>query len=306
MSAFLLWAGLLSAAVLCRARPWLARQSARAAIAWTLLLLAGTVALLSEVVFQLGQFWTIQFGAPSTILPASHWRFVLPNALLALLIGGMMLRYFYVAHQWRRSVELEARARVHALQARIRPHFLFNSMNTIASLTRTHPVQAEAAIEDLADLFRVSLGDARSQLTFAAEVEVARTYERIEQLRLGDRLQVRWDIEQVPAGTLVPALLLQPLLENAIGHGIEPLPQGGTVDVRGRLDGPSVVLEVTNPRPAGASSPQRKGTRMALDNIRQRLELAFPGHSSVEVDDAATRYTVRLRFPSRGEDARPS
>jgi len=315
MSAFLLWAGLLSAAVLCRARPWLARQSARAAIAWTQLLLAGTVALLSEAVFQLGQFWTIQFGAPSTILPVSHWRFVLPNALLALLIGGMMLRYFYVAHQWRRSVELEARARVHALQARIRPHFLFNSMNTIASLTRTHPMQAEAAIEDLADLFRVSLGDARSQLTFADEVEIARTYARIEQLRLGDRLQVRWDIEQVPAGTLVPALLLQPLLENAIGHGIEPLPQGGTVDVRGRLEGPSVVLEVTNPRAAGASPPQRKGNRMALDNIRQRLELAFPGHSSVEVDDAATRYTVRLRFPGSGddragaaadEDARPS
>lgn len=309
MSAFLLWAGLLSAAVLCRARPWLARQPPLAGIVWTLLLLACTVALLSEAVFRLGQVWALQFGTPSTILPASHWRFVLPNVLLAFLIGGIMLRYFYVAHQWRRSVELEARARVHALQARIRPHFLFNSMNTIASLTRTHPVQAEAAIEDLADLFRVSLGDGRSQLTFAAEVEVARTYERIEQLRLGERLQVRWEVDQVPPRTIVPALLLQPLLENAIGHGIEPLPQGGTVDVRGRLDGPSVVLEVTNPKPAGASPPERKGNRMALDNIRQRLELAFPGHSSVDVDDAATRYTVRLRFPSGSDDragARPS
>jgi two-component system sensor histidine kinase AlgZ len=302
MSAFLLWAGLLSAAVLCRARPWLARQPARAAIGWTLLLLAGTVAALSEAVFRLGQYWTIQAGTPSTLLPASHWRFVLPNALLAVLIGGVMLRYFYVAHQWRRSVELEARARVHALQARIRPHFLFNSMNTIASLTRTHPAQAEAAIEDLSDLFRVSLGEARSHLAFATEVEVARTYERIEQLRLGDRLQVRWDVDPVPAHTMVPALLLQPLLENAIGHGVERLPGGGAVDVRGRVDGASIVLEVSNPRPADTAPPQRKGHQMALDNIRQRLELAFPGRSSVDIDETAARYTVRLRFPRDSED----
>ena len=300
-SAFLLWAGLLCAAVLCRTRPWLAQKNLRAGIAWSLLLMVGTVALLSEVVYLLGRLWAARLGVPSAILPDAHWRFVLPNALIAAVVGALALRYFYVSQQWRRSVELEARARIRALQARIRPHFLFNSMNTIASLTRSNPAQAEAAIEDLSDLFRVSLSDARAQITLQEEVEIARTYQRIEQLRLGNRLHVRWDVDALPPRCVVPSLLLQPLLENAIGHGVEPLPQGGIVDVRGWLEAGTVLLEVTNPKPTGATAPLRRGHRMALDNIRQRLELAFPGRATVEVDEAAGRYSVRLRFP-HGED----
>jgi two-component system, LytTR family, sensor histidine kinase AlgZ len=301
-SAFLLWAGLLCAAVLCRSRSWLAGKSLRAGIAWSLLLMVGTVAVLSEAVYLLGLLWASRLGAPSVILPDSHWRFVLPNVLIAAVVSALALRYFYVSQQWRRSVELEARARIHALQARIRPHFLFNSMNTIASLTRSNPAQAEAAIEDLSDLFRVSLSDARAQITLQEEIEIARTYQRIERLRLGDRLQVRWDVGGLPPRCMVPSLLLQPLLENAIGHGIEPLPQGGIVDVRGRLDDGAITLEVTNPKPSGSPEPLRRGHRMALDNIRQRLDLAFPGRATVEVDVAESRYTVRLRFP-HAEDA---
>jgi two-component system sensor histidine kinase AlgZ len=300
-TAFLLWAGLLCAAMLCRSRAWLAGKSLRASIAWSLALMVGTVAVLSEAVYQLGRLWTARLGAPSAILPDSHWSFVLPNVMIAAVVGAMTLRYFYVSQQWRRSVELEARARIHALQARIRPHFLFNSMNTIASLTRSNPAQAEEAIEDLSDLFRVSLSDARAQITLQEEIEIARTYQRIEQLRLGDRLQVRWDVGDLPPRCMVPSLLLQPLLENAVGHGIEPLPQGGIVEVRGRLDDGVITLEVTNPKPSGAPPPLRRGHRMALDNIRQRLDLAFPGRATVEVDVAESRYTVRLRFP-RAED----
>jgi two-component system, LytTR family, sensor histidine kinase AlgZ len=294
-SAFLLWAGLLCAAVLCRARPWLASKSVPAGTTLALLLLTGTVATLSLAVHLLSQLWPAHFGAP--LLPLSPWGFVLPNVLITAVVGALALRYFYVAHQWRRSVELEARARIRALQARIRPHFLFNSMNTIASLTRTNPAQAEAAIEDLSDLFRVNLSDGRSQITLEEEIEVARTYQRIEQLRLGERLQVRWDVSELPPQCVVPSLLLQPLLENAIGHGIEPLPSGGIVDVRGQLDDDTILLEVTNPKPVGKSPAPRRGHRMALDNIRQRLELVFPGRSSVEVDDNEDRFTVRLRFP---------
>jgi two-component system, LytTR family, sensor histidine kinase AlgZ len=301
-TAFLLWAGLLCAAVLCRSRSWLAGKSLHASIAWSLTLMVGTVALLSEAVYLLGRLWAAQLDAPSAILPDSHWSFVLPNALIAAVVGALALRYFYVSQQWRRSVELEARARIRALQARIRPHFLFNSMNTIAALTRSNPAQAEAAIEDLSDLFRVSLSDARAQITLEEEVEIARTYQRIEQLRLGDRLQVRWDVDDLPPHCVVPSLLLQPLLENAIGHGIEPLPQGGIVDVRGRFDDGAIVLEVTNPKPSGTPPAPRRGHRMALDNIRQRLDLAFPGRATVTVDDAERRYTVRLRFP-HAEDA---
>ena len=301
-TAFLLWAGLLCAAVLCRSRSWLAGKSLAAGIVGSLGLMVGTVAVLSEVVYLLGRLWASRLGAPSALLPDSHWRFVLPNVLIAAVVGALALRYFYVSQQWRRSVELEARARIRALQARIRPHFLFNSMNTIASLTRSNPAQAEEAIEDLSDLFRVSLSDARAQITLAEEVEIARTYQRIEQLRLGDRLQVRWDVDALPPLCVVPSLLLQPLLENAIGHGIEPLPQGGIVDVRGRLDDGAILLEVTNPKPAGPPPTPRRGHRMALDNIRERLELAFPGRATVAVDDAERRYTVRLRFPY-AEDA---
>ena len=135
---------------------------------------------------------------------------------------ALALRYFYVTHEWRRNVELQAQARVHALQARIRPHFLFNSMNTIAALTRSNPARAEEAVQDLADLFRANLSEKRNQIPLADEIDIARTYQRIEQLRLGDRLQVEWEVDALPRDALVPGLTLQPLLENAIYHGIEP------------------------------------------------------------------------------------
>jgi two-component system sensor histidine kinase AlgZ len=295
-SAYLLWTGLLCAAVLCRARPWLAGRSPRAATLAALGLMVGTVAVVSELVFWAGQAWAVRTGTPSTLFPLRHWPFVLPNLLIATIVGALALRYFYVSNEWRRSVELEARSRIHALQARIRPHFLFNSMNTIAALTRSDPARAEEAIEDLSDLFRVTISDARAQITLREELEIARIYQRIEQLRLGDRLVVRWNVAELPPQATVPSLLLQPLLENAIGHGIEPLPEGGTVTVDGRCDGSEVLIEISNPVSATARAV-RPGNRMALDNIRQRLDLAFPGRASVEVDDREALYRVRLRFP---------
>jgi two-component system sensor histidine kinase AlgZ len=125
---------------------------------------------------------------------------------------------------------------------------------------------------------------------------VARIYQRIEQLRLGGRLQVRWKVADLPVDAIVPSLLLQPLLENAIGHGIEPLPEGGTVLVEGTCDGERVTIRISNPVSATAKAV-RSGNRMALDNIRQRLELAFPGRASVTVDDDGEQYRVTLQFP---------
>ncbi|HEX9207625.1 MAG TPA: histidine kinase [Steroidobacteraceae bacterium] len=303
-SGFLLWAGLLCAGALCQARPWLARKPLHPAIGWSLAIMVGTVALLSEAVYLLGAFWADRIGAPSALFPSSQAGFVLPNVLIAAIVGALALRYFYVTQQWRRSVELQARARINALQARIRPHFLFNSMNTIAALTRSDPARAEEAIEDLADLFRASLAEARAQITLQDELDIARIYQRIEQLRLGARLQVQWDVATLPPGAVVPSLLLQPLLENAIGHGIETLPEGGTVIVRGRVDGNDLVLEVANPLRRDRPSLPRQGNRMALDNIRERLELAFPGRSAVEINEGETSFCVRLRFPRLGDDAR--
>ncbi len=303
-SAYLLWAGLSCAAVLCKARPWLAGKPLRTAVLGALGLMVGTVAIVSEVVYWAGHAWAVRTGSPSALFPAQHWPFLLPNLLIAAIVGSLTLRYFYVTSEWRRSVELEARSRIRALQARIRPHFLFNSLNTVASLTRSDPARAEEAIEDLADLFRVSLSDARAQITLREELEVARIYQRIEQLRLGGRLQVRWKVADLPVDAIVPSLLLQPLLENAIGHGIEPLPEGGTVLVEGTSDGERVTIRISNPVSATAKAV-RSGNRMALDNIRQRLELAFPGRASVTVDDGGEQYRVTLQFPQVMDPGRP-
>jgi two-component system sensor histidine kinase AlgZ len=303
-SAYLLWTGLSCAAVLCKARPWLAGKPLRTAVLGAIGLMVGTVAVVSEVVYWAGHAWAMRTGSPSALFPAQHWSFLLPNLLIAAIIGSLTLRYFYVTSEWRRSVELEARSRIRALQARIRPHFLFNSLNTVASLTRSDPARAEEAIEDLADLFRVSLSDARAQITLREELEVARIYQRIEQLRLGERLQVRWKVAELPADAIVPSLLLQPLLENAIGHGIEPLPEGGAVLVEGTSDGERVTIRISNPVSATAKAV-RSGNRMALDNIRQRLELAFPGRASVTVDDNGEQYRVTLQFPQVMDPGRP-
>jgi two-component system, LytTR family, sensor histidine kinase AlgZ len=295
-SAYLLWTTLLCAALLCRTRSWLARQTLRNSTLAALGIIVGVVTLISECIYWLGRSWDAQLGAPSGLFPTEHMAFLLPNVAIGAIVGGLALRYFYVSNEWRRSVEIEARARFRALQARIRPHFLFNSMNTIAALTRSDPVRAEAAIEDLSDLFRVALAESRPEISLQEEIEIARIYQRIEELRLGSRLQVHWDVDSLPPDALVPGLLLQPLLENAIGHGIEPLPQGGVVTIVGRAADGMISLEVGNPVSAQARST-RPGNRMALDNIRQRLELVFRGQASVTVDDPGDAYHVTLRFP---------
>ena len=295
-SGYLLWIGLLCAVVLCKSRPWLARHSLRASSIVALSLVVGTVALVSEATYQLGRAWEGELGVPSGIFPREHWKFLLPNVGIAAIVGAIALRYFHIAHEWRRSIELEARARIRALQAGIQPHFLFNSMNAIAALTRTDPARAEEAIEDLSDLFRFNLADAHGQITLGEELEVARAYQRIEELRLGDRLQVNWLIGDMPADALVPSLVMQPLLENAIGHGIESRPEGGVVTVQARLDGPTLEIGVSNPLPPH-HRPASTGDPVALDNIRQRLELAYPGRSAVKVEHSGDHYRVTLRFP---------
>ncbi len=293
---YLLWIGLLCAAVLCRGRPWLMRRPQRESSLIALAMIVATVALVSEATWWLGRWWEGRIGVTSGVFPTRHWAFLLPNVGIAAIVGAVTMRYFYVAHEWRRSVEIEAGSRIRALQARIRPHFLFNSLNTIAALTRSQPALAEEAVEDLADLFRISLSESRTKITLREELEVARLYQRIEQLRLGERLKVRWQVASLPADAIVPSLMLQPLLENAICHGIEPLPGGGTVVVDGRCDDEDVAIEISNPVSETARSV-RSGNRMALDNIRQRLELAFPGRARVDVQDAGDEYRVTLRFP---------
>jgi len=295
-SLFLLWTGMGSAAALCLLRVRLARLPLALASAGALLGVLAVIALVSMGVLWLGSSALLGPRATNLLLPESPGRFLVSNLGIGLIVGGLALRYFYVTGEWRRNVELQARARVHALQARIRPHFLFNSMNTIAALTRSDPARAEEAVEDLADLFRANLNEQRSSITLKEELEVARIYQRIEQLRLGERLRVVWDVTDLPMRALVPGLLMQPLLENAIFHGIEPRPAGGIVTVSGALDGDMIGLTVRNPLPAAADAVHA-GNRVALANIRERMELLYPGRSSVEANRLGDEYIVRLRFP---------
>ncbi len=294
-SLFLLWVGLGSAALLCAARARLSRLDVARGSALALLLLLSVTAAVSEAAWWIATYAgrVIALDTPGL---GDRLGFLARNLFIGAVAGGLALRYFYVSQQWKRNVEAEARSRIRALQARIRPHFLFNSMNTIAALARTDPPGAEDAVADLADLFRASLREIHERIPLAEEIEVARTYARIEQLRLGDRLRVDWQLDEPLPRAEVPALLLQPLVENAVYHGVEPLPGGGTVTVTCRRDGRHVLLAVENPLAANRL-PRAGGSRIGLDNVRERLELSFPGESAFAVSDTGGRFRVSLRFP---------
>lgn len=224
---------------------------------------------------------------------------VLRNAFIAALSALVLLRFLSLHRQWQQQVRAEASARLAALQARIRPHFLFNALNTIASLVRSRPEQAEGAVLDLSDLLRTALAeDARH--TLAEELDLVRGYLRIEALRLGDRLAIDWKIEDnAPTDARIPALLIQPLVENAIVHGIARLADGGRLAVTTDRDGRHrwrVVIE--NPLPPNGEGEARGGHRIALDNVRKRMELAFGEDGRCRVEHGRTRFRIELSGPA--------
>jgi two-component system sensor histidine kinase AlgZ len=303
-SLFLLWIGLAGAGMLCWMRVPLSRLRVGQGSAVVAGLIAGLIAAISIGTFILGRSSIVADAGATILFPPDLISFLLRNLSIGIVITALALRYFYVTHEWRRNIEMRATARVHALQARIRPHFLFNSMNTIAALTRTNPAVAEQAVQDLADLFRANLSEKRNTITLAEECEVARTYQRIEELRLGPRLRVEWKTGSLPSSALVPGLMLQPLLENAIYHGIEPQPQGGVVTVTGEMTGDLITIVVRNP--VGDQQNEREGNRLALANIRERLELMYGERALVKSGRFDAEYIVTLRFPHLESVAKPA
>jgi two-component system sensor histidine kinase AlgZ len=287
-SVFLLWVALCGAGLLCALRRYL---NSKTVAAGSIMVLALTISLV--VIISCAAWYVASLDGRTTF---SLWTFLLRNAGITFLVTALALRYFYVTHLWRLNVELQARARVHALQARIRPHFLFNSMNTIAALTRSNPARAEEAVQDLADLFRANLNEKRNEIRLSEEIDVARTYQRMEQLRLGDRLSVDWNVDSLPPNALVPGLMLQPLLENAIYHGVEPRPDGGMVKVTGEFARGMITVVVRNPLPA-ANLTMRDGNRLALANIKERLDLMYGERATVKAGRFDDEYIVTLRFP---------
>ncbi|WP_018953403.1 sensor histidine kinase [Thioalkalivibrio sulfidiphilus] len=296
-SLFVQWVALGTVLVLCLARrsliPLPPLQAAGAA--WLIVLVV-------TVIFSLLALWTGGSLGLTPHMPVSdHLGFLGRTVSISAIVSAVALRYLYVQHQWKQNVEAEARSRIQALQARIRPHFLFNSMNTIASLTRSRPEAAEMAVEDLADLFRATLTD-KDTLTLGEELELARRYIRIEALRLGDRLNVHWQLDEaLPMDYPMPGLVLQPLVENAIYHGVEPLTEGGEITIGLSLSDKNLKIEVVNPL-APPRNRRKPGNRIAQDNIRQRLDLAFRGQALMEVNEEADRYRVILVLPRRNVD----
>ncbi|MHB8668785.1 MAG: sensor histidine kinase [Burkholderiales bacterium] len=275
---------LLSLVSLYALSKWLARLSYPRGIAIVLLLEVALTALVLHASTIPGEAMTLFGLARASILCA--------------LLSAAVIAYFF----WRRRAYSPALAdaRLQALQARIRPHFLFNSLNAVLSLIRSEPKRAEDALEDLAELFRALMQDNRHLSTLADELALCRQYINLEQLRLGERLRVDWDIDTMPADALVPQLLLQPLVENAIYHGIEPGMQAGTVVIRIARDKDQVRLLLANPY--HPDYQHRAGNRMALANIRERLALHFDVEASLATEVVGDRFEIRMVLPYRRKE----
>jgi len=285
---FIEWIVILSAGLICLLR----RVTSARPDSRFVYLVVGVIPLLTLLASWLVVGTSAQPAASST-----GW-FIARNVLISLLASLMLVRYLVLQHQWRRQVAAEARARLDALQASIRPHFLFNALNTIASLVHGKPDQAEQATLDLSDLLRTGLkSGARHSL--AEELELIRGYLRLEALRLGERLEVDWGLaDDLPLEQELPALLIQPLVENAVVHGIARLPEGGRLSIRAqRASRKRLRFVIVNPVPEASARPA-ESNRMALDNIRQRLALAYEEGARLRTNREGNEFRVELVLPS--------
>ncbi len=287
-SLFIQWVALTWAACICLLRPYLSRLPN-----W----LAGMLLWLLILLITFGVSELSAYILESHNSGGGHWPFLLRNMSISAIVAALVLRYIYLQFLWRQQVIAESQAHLQSLQSRIRPHFLFNSMNTIASLIRSRPEVAEETIHDLSDLFRASLSDARNLSTLGDELELARGYLRIEVQRLGERLQVTWDLDELPLEAKMPALMLQPLLENAVYHGIEPAPEGGTIEIVGRYRRHRVNISIRNSQPPETSEGRSSGNQMAVENIRQRLQGCYQEQAGLTQSEVDGDYQVRLFFP---------
>lgn len=250
---------------------------------------AGIVVMIALITFGLDKFGGDLFAAQDESNSFRYLRHVLESALTILLL----LSYF----RWRTLALSPAKhaARLQALQARIRPHFLFNSINAVLAIVRADPKRAETALEDMADLFRMAMSDAHELVLLSKEVKLARQYIALEVMRMGERLQVRWDTQHMPDDALIPPLVLQPLLENAVYHGIEPLGEG-CIEVKIMQQGKQLQVQVGNPV-APHARPHTQGHKLALANIRERLSLLFDVEADYRVERASDYYLVNIFIP---------
>jgi len=235
-----------------------------------------------------GAYGCAMLALPGLLDPAPWLASTATGATLAAgLVAALVMRS-------RGRTPAATTARLSELQSRIRPHFLFNTLNSAIALVRAEPAKAETLLEDLSDLFRHALVDQGETATLADEIELARRYLAIEQVRFGDRLNLEWALDPSAGSAKLPPLLLQPLVENAVRHGVEPSESGATVRISSKRRGSVVVIKVTNTVPAGAGAP---GHGVALHNVRDRLRLLHDVQGRFRSGRVDGVYQVRLEVP---------
>ena len=244
--------------------------------------------LVLQIILATAMYW---FGEMMSESPEAgeifrYWVF-------SLTVTGVLLAYFNLRSRALSPAFTEAR--LQALQSRIRPHFLFNCINAVLSLIRADPKRAEHALEDMADLFRVLMADNRQLSPLQREIELCQQYLQLEQLRLGERLKVEWHIDNFPSDALIPPLVLQPLLENAVYHGIEPIADTGIININIYKSRNEVHIVLRNPYQT--EGKHHSGNKMALDNIRERLALHFDAESRLESKVSDSVYQVHIIIP---------
>ncbi len=296
VSFYVQWNVLLCAAVLC----WCRGPIQALPITPGVVLAYGLVLLVSLLLSIAGQWFVHSFlSSESSGRWFWDWRATAANLAAVAVIGGIALRYMYLQQQVQVQQQARLQAQIRALQSRIRPHFLFNSMNIVASLIGSDPKKAERVVEDISELFRASLRAGDELVSVREELDLCKQYIGIEQLRLGDRLQVEWQVEESLMGALLPSLTLQPLVENAVYHGIQPLAAGGIVHIIGNKSGDRVSLRVSNPIPDHNDFEEKdlpRGNRIALANTIARLRAHFGPDANVETISDGNRFSAEISY----------
>jgi len=286
LSFYVLWIVLLSSACLCRLRLVLPPLTLNQLSLLSFALIQGVNIIMSMFTM---------YVMNSVMMESYGWDWIIRNQLVSGILAALLLHYFYVQMQNRLHARSELQSRVQALQSRIRPHFLFNSMNIIASLIHVDPDKAEQAVEDLSELFRASLKQAGTETTLQQEIDLCKKYINIEQLRLGKRLTVTWEIS-VEGQASIPLLTIQPLIENAIYHGIAPSEHGGEVTIKIDKQDNQLNILVTNPV-AQTHHRHESGNQMAIENIEHRLKALYGHDASVITEQTDKIFNIKICYP---------
>lgn len=281
--------GLSGAAVLCQMRRWLhiASVGIMFMLCWALLVFV--IYVISEAAWAV-----LAYGHLGLPMQVSRTDFLLRNVSIGAIVALLLLRYFWERNQWQEQTRAESEARYLALQARIHPHFLFNALNSLAELIRSKPEKAETMVEDLADLFRVSLDSSSRLITLRDEIETVKGYLRIEEVRLGDKLLVNWEIPTQLMQACLPRLIVQPLVENAVLHGVSRLRARGMLHVIAQREGNELIIDVENPLPP-ADAPRPEGTGVAVTNIAQRIKLIYGDRAKLQLKEDRNEYGAIYR-----------